>query len=246
LFFPELPLTAAEYDYTGGQEHDPSKQREPGGGSFVPEWWNNGATASRGECGVPMFYRFAAPSNGNSIFWYAFYYGNVFVVQLSSEHNFTRGSNQWNWLQQTLARVDRARAPWVIVTMHRPIYSTQMCETGDYVVSLHMRQALDPLFEQYNVNLVLVAHTHSYERTCPLLGGECVEDGRGVVHMTVGSAGAGLETCGYSPAFGNFSRSHINTWGYLRAATTDDVISLQFLLDVDGSIFDEYTLRRSK
>eukprot|EP00047_Mylnosiga_fluctuans_P004384 m.234239 g.234239 ORF g.234239 m.234239 type:complete len:587 (-) comp12634_c0_seq1:55-1815(-) len=232
-----------EYDYSGGQSHDtshPTTADSPNDASFDPTWWNNGATASNGECGTPVFYRFSAPSNGNSVFWYAFEYGNVFVVQLSSEHNFTTGSAEWNWLQATLAGVDRARTPWVVVTLHRPIYTTQMCETGDYVVSLHLRRALDPLFERYNVNVVLVAHTHSYERTCPLRGGVCVADGTGVVHLTVGSAGAGLETCGYSPRYGNFSRAHINTFGYLRAETTNEYMDLQFVLDVNGTVWDKY------
>lgn len=236
--------TNAEYDYTGGQEHDQSHPNPPSNSSFVPDWWNNGPVASGGECGTPMYFRFAAPSTGNGVFWYAFTYGNMFVVQLSSEHNFTQGSEQWLWLQTTLAAVDRAITPWVVVTLHRPIYTTQLCETGDYVVSLHLRRELDPLFEKYNVNVVLVAHTHAYERTCPLLGGQCVAAGEGVVHLTVGSAGAGLESCGYSPKYGNFSRAHINTFGYLRGEATDSQIHLQFVLDVDGSVYDEYYVSR--
>ena len=60
-----------------------------------------------------------------------------------------------------------------------------MCELGDYVVSRFMREALDSLFEKYRVNLALVAHTHAYERTCLIKGGECVENG-GTQHITIG------------------------------------------------------------
>ena len=243
---PHLFIIFAEYDYTGGKEHDPSHPRSSTDSSFVPDWWNNGATASQGECAVPVYYRFNAPPNGNSIFWYSFVYGNIFVIQISSEHNFTAGSEQWVWLKNTLASVNRQVTPWLLVTLHRPIYSTQECETGDYVVSLHLRRELDPLFEAYKVDVVLVAHTHAYERTCPLLGGICVPDGQGVVHLTVGSAGAGLESCGYSPKYGNFSRAHINTFGYLRAETSDQHIRLQFILDLDGSVYDEYYVQRRK
>ena len=66
-----------------------------------------------------------------------------------------------------------------------------------------MRQALDSLFEKYQVNLALVAHTHAYERTCLIKAGECVENG-GTQHITIGSAGAGLEACGDSPIFGPY------------------------------------------
>ena len=83
--------------------------------------------------------------------------------------------------------MNRSRTPWIVVTSHRPIYTTQMCELGDYVVSRFMREALDSLFEKYQVNLALVAHTHAYERTCLIKGGECVENG-GTQHITIGRA----------------------------------------------------------
>ena len=83
--------------------------------------------------------------------------------------------------------MNQSRTPWIVVTSHRPIYTTQMCELGDYVVSRFMREALDSLFEKYQVNLALVAHTHAYERTCLIKGGECVENG-GTQHITIGRA----------------------------------------------------------
>jgi len=228
-----------EMDYSMGGEHDPSKQPP-----FQPEWWHNGREASQGECGVPMYYRFAAPPTGNSVFWYSFVWGNTAVVQMSSEHDFQPGSPQYQWLETTLLGVNRNVTPWLIVTLHRPIYTTQECELGDYVVSLHLRRALDPLFDKYQVNLVLVGHTHSYERTCPVMNEQCGEDGTAPVHITVGSAGAGLESCGYSPAYGNFSRAHVNTWGYLRVRTHGSShMHLQFVLDVDGSVYDEAMIK---
>jgi hypothetical protein len=48
-------------------------------------------------------------------------------------------------------------------------------------------RTLDSLFEKYQVNLALVAHTHAYERTCLIKGGECVENG-GTQHITIGRA----------------------------------------------------------
>lgn len=222
-----------EYDFTTSSRS-----------SFVPSWWENGAHASHGECGVPLAARHTAPPNGDSVFYYSFTYGNVFVVQLSSEHDWTTGSKQWLWLKSQLQAVDRSTTPWVVVTSHRPIYSTQECETGDYVVSLHMREALDPLFDEYKVDLALVAHTHAYERTCPLRGGLCVPDGQGTVHITVGSAGAGLEGCGYSPRYGNFSRSHLNGWGYLEVDADVQSMELRMVLTSNYTVFDRYVLKR--
>ncbi len=194
-----------EFDYNTSSSIDPVANS-----SFQPDWWNNGRQASRGECGIPLLRRHAGPANGNGVLWYSFAYGNVFVVQLSSEHDLSEGSVQHGWLVEQLGSVNRSVTPWVVVTLHRPIYTTQECETGDYVVSLHLRRHLDDIFLQHQacrtlgaaraltaavqVNLALVAHTHAYERSCPLASGSCVEDGQGTVHITVGSAGAGLES----------------------------------------------------
>ena len=174
---------------------------------------------------------------GGNKLWYSFDWGNVHVAMMDSEHDWRSGSHQYSWLEADLAAVNRSITPWVIVTSHRNIYSTQECEEGNYVISTFMRQALDPLFEKYQVNLVLVAHTHSYERTCLIKNGKCVENG-GTQHITVGSGGAGLQECGFSPDYGPYSKAATNQWGYLRVEANQNAISLEFVLDADGSVWD--------
>ena len=66
---------------------------------------------SNGECARPVAERFVVPGNGNGVFWYrcliisqstdpllrrySFDYGNVHVIQFSSEHNWLPGSEQY-------------------------------------------------------------------------------------------------------------------------------------------------------
>jgi hypothetical protein len=63
------------------------------------------STDSGGECGVPYnFYFSYASQDLFSDFhdkkpWYSFDYGNVHVIQISSEHNITVGSDQYNFLE---------------------------------------------------------------------------------------------------------------------------------------------------
>jgi len=57
--------SADEYDHLAGGQNDPSKAAGEG---FHPLWGNMGDDSS-GECSVPMYYRFSAPSNGNGIYW---------------------------------------------------------------------------------------------------------------------------------------------------------------------------------
>lgn len=102
-----------EYDHTTGGLNDPSGAEGTG---FHPDWGNYG-NDSHGECSVPMYHRFYTPQNGNDLYWYSFKFGNVHVVQMSSEHDYTVGSEQYHWLEQNLKNVDRSQTPFVVRTV---------------------------------------------------------------------------------------------------------------------------------
>jgi hypothetical protein len=109
-------------------------------------------------------------------------------------------------------------------------------------VASHFREEMESLLFQYKVNLMLVGHQHSYERSCPVFNGKCTSDGKGTVHIVAGSAGAGLEQGGFSSDIGEWSVSHINDWGYLRIASTETEMNIQFVLNRNGVVYDEVTL----
>merc|ERR1712000_324443 len=98
---------------------------------------------SSGECSVPVYHRFRSPSNGKGVYWYSFDYGNIHVVQISSEHDYTYDSEQWKWLDRDLGATDRTITPFIVVTSHRPMYNSENY-ASDYEVSLHLREALEP------------------------------------------------------------------------------------------------------
>jgi len=197
-----------EYDHTVGT-------RDPSGAGlgFHPEWGNFGGD-SNGECGVHVVNRFQKPPpTGNGIFWYSFDFGNVHIVQLSSEHDFTPGSVQLEWLDQDLAAVNRSRTPWVIVTAHRPAYCSQDYPE-DRAVADHLAKAVDPVLAKHQVDLFLSGHYHSYERTCPVSQGVCHPDGSAPVHIMVGAAGATLSCAPRVPT--SWSEAFYCTYGYLK------------------------------
>ena len=43
----------------------------------------------------------------------------------NKSYKYTENYEQFQWLKQALADVDRKKTPCVLVTAHRPIYSTQ-------------------------------------------------------------------------------------------------------------------------
>lgn len=180
-----------EYDHTSGEGKDPSGA--PGTG-FHPDWGNFGDD-SGGECAVPMYHRFTMPNNGNSIFWYSFDYGSVHNVMVSSEHDCSPGSDQYKWLVKDLEQVDRSKTPWIILTGHRPMYNSEQYPS-DFQVSEHMKTMYEDVLHKYKVDLAWWGHYHSYERTCPVYKEECTAWGNGTTYITIGSAGASLDTVG--------------------------------------------------
>jgi len=227
-----------EYDFIAGGQNDPS---HAGGDGFHPSWGNYGDD-SAGECGVPTVARFSSPTNGNGLFWYSFDYGNVHVLMFSTEHNWTRGSDQYNWIQQDLASVNKTITPWIVMAGHRMMYTTQMPRGSDFPVSIQMRAEVEPLLYQYGVNLYFDGHQHSFERSCNVYRNVCLSDGTGTVFVTVGTAGASLEAGGFSNTLGNWSVAHTEQFGFTLVQVTEATMTVQFMLDADQSIYDEVTL----
>ena len=72
---------------------------------------------------------------------------------------------------------------WVIVYFHRPIYSD-----GKNPTLIVLRNMLQPIFDKYEVDLVLQGHNHVYERSIPLKF-DSVPDPNGQVYVTIGTGG---------------------------------------------------------
>ena len=147
-----------------------------------------------------MPYELSGGSNDN--FWYSFDYGNVHYCSISSEHDLEDGSPQKMWMEQDLAAASspdrRAAVPWVVVAIHKPLYSSCDGAPGGYA------DLLEDLVIRYDVDLLLAGHMHSYERVHPVRGGEVTaypssqqvngadvyfSEGKGPVYVIQGNAG---------------------------------------------------------
>ncbi|HEU5264264.1 MAG TPA: metallophosphoesterase, partial [Gaiellaceae bacterium] len=80
---------------------------------------------------------------------------------------------QIEWLEKELKGSDE---DWKIAVFHHPLYSSG----GRHGSDLKLREALEPLFVEYNVSIAFAGHDHFYERTKPQ---------HGIVHFVVGSGG---------------------------------------------------------
>ena len=144
--------------------------------------------------------------------WYAFRIGSALFVSINNDdvcyqdggNTYVRGYSggaQKAWLEQTLAEArEDDRIDWIVVCMHQVAISTAIPFNG---CELGVRQQWLPLFDRYQVDLVVCGHEHHYERTFPLRGQEGqyrrpvaashetdqIDTRQGTVHMILGGGG---------------------------------------------------------
>jgi hypothetical protein len=118
------------------------------------------------------FDAFALPGNER---WYTFDAGpaRFIELQLDGRTDYQEGSEQYTWLQTTLAANTQ---PWLFVFFHYPPYS-DLNEEGPEILA---RRVLTPLFERYGVDVVFNGHHHDYQR----------REVNGVLYVVTGGGGA--------------------------------------------------------
>lgn len=106
-------------------------------------------------------------SKGNQNFWYSFDFGPIHFCSISSEHDFKPGSDQHNWIVDDLikANANRRATPWIIVSIHRPIFSSTDTQKEHHIPGGEYPMVLGALMDRFKVDLVIQGHYHGYERT---------------------------------------------------------------------------------
>ena len=98
--------------------------------------------------------RFRMPANGNGNFFFHWTWGPAFFISFDSEHDFSPGSAQIAWLEATLAGVDRKTFPWLFLSLHHPVLSSDSDEVPDHIPGGPLSRALEPLMLKYGVDVV--------------------------------------------------------------------------------------------
>jgi hypothetical protein len=100
--------------------------------------------------------RYTMPSNGNGNFWYSFDYGSAHYTYMSTEHDYTPKSAQYQWLVNDLSSAaSRNDINWIIMSGHRPMYNSDTAEWDQHRPGAPFQQIIEPLMVKYNVNLYL-------------------------------------------------------------------------------------------
>ncbi|KAL3945686.1 MAG: hypothetical protein SGBAC_000254 [Bacillariaceae sp.] len=125
------------------------------------------------------------PYNWGNAF-YSFAYGPAMHIVLSAYSSMEQDSEQYRWLQEQLDGVDRQATPWLLVSLHTPLYSSFAVHEHDPQI-LAAQEHLEPLFVKHQVNIVFAGHIHAYQRTANVVMGR-VDQG-GPIYITVGAGG---------------------------------------------------------
>jgi len=124
---------------------------------------------------VNYFAQFAYPQDlsagegGEGEEWYSFDYANAHFIMLNDTvvSDATIAGDEATWLRADLtsARAD-ADIDWVFVSHHRPVYTCGSTHSP----AGNVRDAWQPLFDEFDVDVVLTGHNHVYHRSRPIRG----------------------------------------------------------------------------
>ncbi|KAL1201281.1 putative purple acid phosphatase 20 [Cardamine amara subsp. amara] len=102
-------------------------------------------------------------SGSTSNLYYSFNVFGVHIIMLGSYTDFEPGSDQYQWLENDLKKVDRKTTPWLMAVVHAPWYNTNEAHQGEKE-SVDMKKSMETLLYKARVDVVFAGHVHAYER----------------------------------------------------------------------------------
>ncbi len=180
--------------------------------------------------------------------YYSFDYGNIHFVVLDSEdsiEDLMALVPMRQWLEADLAATE---AQWLIAFWHRPPYSKGFLHDSDVEANeIAMRVNINPVLEDYGVDLVISGHSHHYERSVMIDGHYGLSSTFGPEHIVDGGSGDPMIDNAYEksgtglvPHTGAVyvvagSASEVRTGLGIHPVMEVSVESLgSFILDIDG------------
>ena len=178
--------------------------------------------------------------------FYSFDFENVHFVTISSEKPYSKESKQYNFLRNDLANASLdENIDWIIFWLHKPLYTGYWPNGHTDLIVLH------ELLEQYDVDLVLQANFHAYERSKPITSDGIVMDHskcsyidpKGQIFVTVGTGGHS-----HIDIRNKFDWSVIqnnNDFGFLNLKILEDKAIVGEFIANSGKIVDTFEVRKS-
>ncbi|EPS73168.1 hypothetical protein M569_01584, partial [Genlisea aurea] len=219
----------------------------PGTGSFY------GNLDSGGECGVLASTMFYVPAENRAKFWYSTDYGMFRFCIAHTEHDWRKGTEQYNFIEHCLASVDRQKQPWLIFLAHRVLgYSSDefYASEGSFAEPMG-RDDLQTLWQKYKVDIAFFGHIHSYERTCPIYQNICTSEEKdfysgslnGTIHVVAGGGGASLSQ--FASQKPSWSIYRDVDFGFVKLTAFDHSnLLFEYKKSSDGKVYDSFRISR--
>ena len=97
--------------------------------------------------------------------YYSFNYQNVHFTVMSTELPYGVNSDQYNFVNNDLSKAaSDPNIDWIVVYFHKLMITSPSRHPPEFLLP----DTYQPLFEKYDVDLVLQGHNHHYERTYPI------------------------------------------------------------------------------
>ena len=136
--------------------------------------------------------------------------------------------------------------PWKFVFFHHPPYTAGfLIKDGARhdLANLSVRRNLAPLFERFGVDIVFSGHSHSYERTFPILQNQIIDQGQdpdyvnpsGPIYVITGGGGASLLGLDSSP----LNARAVSAYHIVEISLSSDEL-IGRVMSPGGDVIDEF------
>lgn len=201
--------------------------------------------------------------------YYSFDYNNIHFLMMDSESSYLPGfdpnftglenTEQYRFVESDLSAASKnPNINWIIVLSHRQFYSS-LCGDHDSCEPIKkLRNAYHPLFEKYNVDLVISGHAHNYQRTYPLMFNEnnssipiinnsetkTYYDSNGQIYLIVGTGGIGIDPLSSKESYIIYQQD--NKFGFLNLVMNNGSILKGEFISNKGKILDTFEIRKNE
>lgn len=200
---------------------------------------------------LPMAYLhfFNVPENNSKDFnryYYSFDYGQVHFAVLGTVEkeikNFKSGlmEEQADWLEKDLQRTTK---PWKIVLMHKDVLQYRIARMPERKEGFSEEgQLFMPIFEKYNVDIVLTGHLHTYRNRGHIIQGK--HDPNGPLYILCGLSGnVRYDRLWTDHALDEVVAPQPETDNYMTMDVEGNVITIRCFLP-DGTKIDEVKVNK--
>jgi hypothetical protein len=187
--------------------------------------------------------------------FYAFNFQNVHFVVMSTEVPFEIGSEQYNFVKNDLASASaNSSIDWIVVIFHHVIYTSPSIILPNEI----FRDIYHPLFDEYDVDIVLQGHVHNYQRSYPLKYNPlnssnpiitntdkyAYDDPTDPIFAIVGTGGESLYRINGTSSFTAVNETQ--SFGFLNLALVNDGLTMRATFYAnDRTIKDQFTIDKT-